>query len=118
VAASVATIAFVAVFSRDAVGDRPPQQLAVASDVVLPAMPVPIVAKPAGPSPRRAVGATPRPSVGASRPEVLLSATEQAGVRLLFETAASGRLQLPPEMLHDLPLAFASGDGPTEGATQ
>ena len=37
----------------------------------------------------------------AAEPEVLLSESERAGVRLLFESAASGRLRLPEEMLQD-----------------
>ncbi len=40
----------------------------------------------------------------ASGPEVLLSDSERAGVQLLLESAASGRLRLPEEMLRDLSL--------------
>ena len=62
-----------------------------------------------------------RPAVDARArtPEVLLSESEKAGVRLLFESAASGRLELPPEMLQDttVPLALVpSGDD--EGVMQ
>lgn len=39
-----------------------------------------------------------------STPEVLLSESERAGVQLLLESAASGRLRLPEEMLRDLSL--------------
>ncbi len=41
------------------------------------------------------------PAVPASDQEVLLSESEIAGVRLLFESAASGRLRLPEDMLQD-----------------
>ena len=41
------------------------------------------------------------PAPRAAEPEVLLSESERAGVRLLFESAASGRLRLPEEMLQD-----------------
>jgi len=63
-----------------------------------------------------------------SGPEVLLSESERAGVQLLLESAASGRLRLPEEMLRDLSLpiveartAFPDPDAPwvtVEGAVQ
>jgi hypothetical protein len=37
-------------------------------------------------------------------PEVLLPESERAGVRLLFEALAAGRLELPEDMLQDLSL--------------
>jgi len=40
----------------------------------------------------------------AGGPEVLLSDSERAGMQLLLESAASGRLRLPEEMLRDLSL--------------
>jgi hypothetical protein len=63
-----------------------------------------------------------------SGPEVLLSESERAGVQLLLESAASGRLRLPEEMLRDLSLpiveartAFPDLDAPwvtVDGAVQ
>ena len=67
-------------------------------------------------------------SAPVSVPEVLLSDSERAGVRLLLESAASGRLRLPEEMLRDLSLpiveartTFPDPDSPwvtVEGAVQ
>jgi hypothetical protein len=50
--------------------------------------------------------------------EVLVSESEQAGVRLLFEAVASGTFELPPEMLHDLPVLLATGDDMAAGEIQ
>jgi len=67
-------------------------------------------------------------SANASEPEVLLSQSELAGVQLLLESAASGRLKLPEAMLRDLSLpiveartTFPDPDTPwvtVEGAVQ
>src|SRR3954465_15646792 len=48
----------------------------------------------------------PLPAVGAAvrEPEVLLSESERDGVRMLLDSVASGRLELPHEMLRDLSL--------------
>ena len=98
-----------------------PQPHVAAADVVLPAIAQPVVLLPqpavARSAPRRAT-AEARPAVVVREPEVLLSASEQAGVRLLFESAATGRLQLPPEMLRDLSLPLVDFESTTEGDNQ
>ena len=112
-------IASAFVLSRDAVNEPPAEQIATAQDVMLAPITPPMTTKPQGmvrSGPHRAVAA-PRLPVGVSQPEVLLSASEQAGVRLLFESVASGRLELPPEMLRELSLPLADFEN-TEGDNQ
>jgi hypothetical protein len=98
-----------------------PQTHVAATDVVFPAMTEPVVVPPqpavAPPAPRRATTES-RLAVAVREPAVLLSASEQAGVRLLFESAATGRLQLPPEMLRDLSLPLVDFESTTEGDNQ
>jgi hypothetical protein len=118
-AAALMIVAGAMVLVRDD-GEQPQPRVA-AADVALPAMTHPVFAPPQPavprPAPRRAVAQS-RPSIVVREPEVLLSASEQAGVRLLFESAATGRLQLPPEMLRDLSLPLVEFESTTEGDNQ
>jgi hypothetical protein len=43
-------------------------------------------------------------------PDILLSDSERSGFRLLWETAATGRLRLPEEMLQDSTVPIIEGD--------
>lgn len=133
-AASLVIVASAFALLRDAVDERR-GQIAPGSDVTLAAVPENTVAHPTSeirlPRPIAATrpaavtralsdprhAARPRVPIG-REPEVLLSASEQSGVRLLFESAASGRLQLPPEMLRDLSLPLADFESIIQGANQ
>ena len=118
-AAALMLVAGAMVLVREDIEQPSPQVAAV--DVVLPAMTEPVTAPPQPAVPRptpRLVVAESRPSVVVRQPEVLLSESEQAGVRLLFESAATGRLQLPPEMLRDLSLPLVDFESTTEGDNQ
>jgi hypothetical protein len=77
-----------------------PRQASTAGDIVLPA-PVAAVAPPPSTAPRRIAVANPSSAVVAvtARHEVLLSESERAGVRLLFQAIAEDRLELPDDVL-------------------
>jgi hypothetical protein len=119
VAASLAFVAIGFTLSRDVVDERPVQRIATGADVMLPSVSEPMTTNtsPVIRPTLRSVAKRRLPT-DVSQPQVLLSASEQAGVRLLFESAASGSLQLPPEMLQDLSLPIVRVAGTTEGDNQ
>jgi len=120
-AASVAIAAAVLAVSPTGDADRPSdRRAAVGTDVSLGALSPGATARPhdvVQPQTRHR-RAAPRVGIEPRRPEVLLSASEQAGVRLLFESVASGRLELPPEMLQDLSLRVADSERTSGGDNQ